>query len=44
MNDTELDNYLEAGRIAKEVLHSCAAEINHGVLMGAIFDMVVDQI
>ena len=44
MNDTELDNYLEAGRIAKEVLHSCAAEIKPGVLMGDIFDMVVDQI
>jgi methionyl aminopeptidase len=44
MNDTELDNYLEAGRIAKEVLHSCAVEIKPGVLMGDIFDMVVDQI
>ncbi|MDE2518615.1 MAG: type II methionyl aminopeptidase [Methanocorpusculum sp.] len=43
MNDTELDSYLEAGRIAKEVLHSCAAEIKPGVLMGDIFDMVVDQ-
>ena len=44
MNDTELDNYLEAGRIAKEVLHSCAAEIKPGVLMGDIFEMVIDQI
>jgi len=44
MNDTELDSYLEAGRIAKEVLHSCAAEIKPGVLMGNIFDMVVDRI
>ena len=44
MNDTELDNYLEAGRIAKEVLHSCAAEIKPGVMIGDIFDMVIDQI
>ncbi|MDV0444236.1 type II methionyl aminopeptidase [Methanorbis rubei] len=44
MNDAELDNYLEAGRVAKQVLHSCAAEIKPGVLMGDIFDMVVEQI
>lgn len=44
MNDTELDNYLEAGRVAKEVLHGCAAEIKPGVLMGDIFDMVIDRI
>ncbi|HJJ88604.1 MAG TPA: type II methionyl aminopeptidase [Methanocorpusculum sp.] len=44
MNDIELDNYLEAGKIAKKVLQSCAAEIKPGVLVGDIFDMVVDQI
>ncbi len=44
MNDSELDNYLEAGRVAKQVLHSCAAEIKPGILMGDIFDMVVDRI
>lgn len=44
MNDTELDNYLEAGRIAHAVLHSCAAEIKPGVLHADIFDMVLDKI
>ncbi|HJJ56918.1 MAG TPA: type II methionyl aminopeptidase [Methanocorpusculum sp.] len=44
MNDTELDNYLEAGRIAKTVLHSCAAEIKPGVLHADIFDLVLDKI
>jgi methionyl aminopeptidase len=44
MNDVEVDNYLEAGKIAKEVLHSCAAKIKPGVLMGDIFDIAVDQI
>lgn len=44
MNDTELDNYREAGRIAKDVLHHCAAEIKPGAQMGDIFDMVVDRI
>ncbi|MDR3102719.1 MAG: type II methionyl aminopeptidase [Methanocalculaceae archaeon] len=44
MNDAELGNYLEAGKVAKKVLHSCAAEIRIGVLMGDIFDRVVDQI
>ena len=44
MNDTELDNYLEAGRIAHDVLHSCAAEIKPGVFMADIFDMVIDRI
>ncbi|MDO5846522.1 MAG: M24 family metallopeptidase, partial [Methanocorpusculum sp.] len=44
MNDTELDNYLEAGRIAHAVLHSCAAEIKPGVLHADIFDMVLHKI
>lgn len=44
MNDTELDNYLEAGKIAHDVLHKCAAEIKPEVAMADIFDMVVDQI
>ncbi len=44
MNDTEFDNYKEAGRIAHEVLHSCAAEIKPGVLHSTIFDMVLDRI
>jgi methionyl aminopeptidase len=44
MNDTELDQYLEAGRIAREVLHRSAAEIKPGVLTGDIFDTVVDRI
>ena len=44
MNDIELDNYLEAGRIAKNVLHSCAAEIKPDVLHADIFDMVLDRI
>ena len=44
MNDTELDNYVEAGRIAKNVLHSCAAEIKPGVLHADIFDQVLDKI
>ena len=44
MNDTELDCYLEAGRVAKTVLHSCAAEIKPGVLHTDIFDMVLDKI
>ena len=44
MNDTELDNYIEAGRTAKTVLHKCAAEIKPGVGMAAIFDMVLDEI
>ena len=43
MNDTELDCYLEAGRVAKAVLHSCAAEIKPGVLHTDIFDMVLDK-
>lgn len=44
MNDTEFDNYKEAGRIARDVLHSCAAEIKPGVLHSTIFDMVLDKI
>lgn len=44
MNDTEQDNYLEAGRIAKTVLRKCAAEIKPGVGIAAIFDMVLDEI
>ena len=44
MNDTEFDNYKEAGRIAHDVLHACAAEIKPGVLHGDIFDMVLDKI
>lgn len=44
MNDTELDCYMEAGKIAKAVLHSCAAEIKPGVLHCDIFDMVVERI
>ncbi len=44
MNDTEFDNYIEAGRIARSVLHSCANEIKPGVLHADIFDMVLDKI
>ncbi|HJJ45933.1 MAG TPA: type II methionyl aminopeptidase [Methanocorpusculum sp.] len=44
MNDTEFDNYKEAGRIAHDVLHVCAAEIKPGVLHSDIFDMVLDKI
>ncbi len=44
MNDKELDNYIEAGRIAKTVLHACAAEIKTGVALAEIFDMVLDKI
>jgi len=44
MNDNELDNYIEAGRIAKTVLHTCAAEIKPGVGLAEIFDMVLDKI
>ena len=44
MNDTEFDNYKEAGRIAHDVLHACAAEIKPGALHGDIFDMVLDKI
>ncbi|MDO5847584.1 MAG: type II methionyl aminopeptidase [Methanocorpusculum sp.] len=44
MDDTEFDNYKEAGRIAHDVLHTCAAEIKPGVLHGDIFEMVLDKI
>jgi len=44
MNDNELDNYIEAGRIAKTVLHKCAGEIKPGVGLADIFDMVLDEI
>ncbi|HJJ39056.1 MAG TPA: type II methionyl aminopeptidase [Methanocorpusculum sp.] len=44
MNDTEFDNYKEAGRIAHDVLHACAAEIKPGILHCDIFDMVLDKI
>ncbi|HJJ35627.1 MAG TPA: type II methionyl aminopeptidase [Methanocorpusculum sp.] len=44
MNDTEFDYYKEAGKIAHDVLHSCAAEIKPGVLHSTIFEMVLDKI
>jgi len=44
MNDCEIDNYKEAGRIAHDVLHACANEIKPGVLHADIFDMVLDKI
>ena len=44
MNDTEFDNYKEAGRIAHDVLLACAAEIKPGILHSDIFDMVLDKI
>lgn len=44
MDDTELDNYIEAGRTAKYVLHKCAAEIKIGVNIADIFDMVLNEI
>ena len=44
MNDTELDNYLEAGKIAHAVLHKCAAEIKPGVALASIFDRVIEEI
>lgn len=42
MNDIELDNYIEAGKAAKYVLHDCAAEIKVGVGIADIFDLVLD--
>lgn len=44
MNDNELDTYIEAGRVAKTVLHKCAAEIKPGVSLADIFDMVLEEI
>jgi len=44
MNDNEIDNYREAGKIAHDVLHSCANEIKPGALHADIFDMVLDKI
>ena len=44
MNDNELDSYMEAGRVAKNVLHKCAAEIKPGVGLADIFDIVLDEI
>ncbi len=44
MNDNELDTYMEAGRVAKNVLHKCAAEIKPCVGLADIFDMVLDEI
>ncbi|HJJ55938.1 MAG TPA: type II methionyl aminopeptidase [Methanocorpusculum sp.] len=44
MDDTVFDKYIEAGKIAKEVLSESSARVKPGVLISDIFDFVLDQI